>query len=310
MPSSTRRPPVRLPSLTTETVAAKKYKPITMARAHLKGDELVFANNNGFDQARTQGFFLLEMPPYIDFEHGDKFVSHFYKPTESGPMQSYTGFKLCQVPGDYQGYFDREHDQWENFYIERHNWSLLPPEVALLGEYMARIGIYILRTVLYHVGIPHHMWPLVTGNLSEHLGHQMLAFNHFRADKAVRGSKFHRDSGWVTVLRSTEPGLLAYIDNTLVAINPEPNHLIINFGSSLEVLTEELPIKIHANVHGVVQTERQHQHDRVSYAMFLDSHLAGSIYKYGPDGPRRVQSVAEFAQQEVSRTYDDNNGAL
>ena len=37
---------------------------------------------------------------------------------------------LRRRPGAYQGYFDREHDQWENFYIEQANWALLPAGVA------------------------------------------------------------------------------------------------------------------------------------------------------------------------------------
>jgi isopenicillin N synthase-like dioxygenase len=175
---------------------------------------------------------------------------------------------------------------------------------------MASIGVRVLRSVLNHLGIPRHDWSLLTSGLSDSLGHQMLAFNHFRADKLVRGSKFHRDSGWVTVLRSTEPGLLAYIDGELCAINPVPNHLIINFGSSIEVLTECMKPKVRANIHGVVQTERQGIDDRVSYAMFLDSNLDGGIYRYGPSGPIWLQSVSDFAIQEVGRTYDANDGTL
>jgi len=44
--------------------------------------------------------------------------------------------------------------------------------------------------------------------------------------------------------------------------------------------------------------------------VFLDSNLAGSIYRYDGRSPVRVQSVAEFAVQEVSRTYDDDNEKL
>ena len=135
----------------------------------------------------------------------------------------------------------------------------------------------------------------------------MLGFNHFRADKPKRGCKFHRDSGWVTVLRSTEPGLIAYIDGSLRSILPVPGHFIINFGSSIEVLSENLPQKVHANIHGVARTQRENLADRFSYVMFLDSHLGGDIYRYGSEGAQKVQSVAEFAAQEVSRTYDDDS---
>ncbi|NHB93948.1 hypothetical protein HHJ84_22040 [Photorhabdus heterorhabditis subsp. aluminescens] len=308
--SSTMRTPVKLPSMPSERAVTKTYQSVNMARSHLEGDNLIFADRDGFNRALQHGFFLLKVPSYMDFEYGDRFAYHFFEPATAGHLLPYTGFKSCTFSNGYEGYFDRKYDQWENFYIEQKNWNLIPPEVATLGRQMAHVGICILHSVLNHVGIPRSDWELVTSGLSEGQGHQMLAFNHFRSDKATRGSKFHRDSGWVTVLRSTERGLLAYIDDELLAIDPVPDYLIINFGSSIEVLTENLMMNVRANVHGVVRTERNGQRDRMSYAMFLDSNLAGNIYKYGPQGPIRVQSVEEFAVQEVSRTYDDNDGAL
>ncbi|PZU68709.1 MAG: hypothetical protein DI540_07760 [Sphingobium sp.] len=176
---------------------------------------------------------------------------------------------------------------------------------------MAHIGVTILRSTLAKVGIPQAEWSVLTGGLSEGDGHQMLAFNHFRSDKPARGSKFHRDSGWVTVLRSTEPGLVGYIGNELRSINPEPGHFIVNFGSSIEVLTEGLSLPVRANVHGVARTRRQPgQSERVSYVTFLDSDLDADIYRYGPHGREKLQTVAEFAVQEVSRTYDDDDLTL
>jgi len=134
----------------------------------------------------------------------------------------------------------------------------------------------------------------------------MLAFNHFRSTKDTRGSKFHRDSGWVTVLRSTEPGLLALIDGELRSVDPVPGYFIVNFGSSLEVLTERLPAPVRANVHGVAHTRRAPgTPDRTSYAIFLDSALGGTIHRWEDNTAHPVQSVAEFAEQEVNRTYDD-----
>ncbi|ETS29722.1 dioxygenase, isopenicillin N synthase [Photorhabdus khanii NC19] len=303
---STMRDPVKLPPMPSEITAAKTYKSANMARSRLEGDDLVFIDDDGFNRAIRHGFFLLEVPPYIDFEYGDRLAYHFFEPVTEGDLRPYTGFKSCTFSTGYEGYFDRKHDQWENFYIERKHWNLIPPEVATLGQYMAHAGICILRSVLNHVGIPRSDWELVTEGLSEGLGHQMLGFNHYRSEKATRGSKFHRDLGWVTILRTTERGLLAYIDDELLAIDPVPGYLIINFGSSMEILTEDLEINVRANVHGVVRTERNGQRDRMSYVMLLDNNPAGNIYKYDPKGPIKVQSFKEFVVQETSRAYDDN----
>lgn len=303
--STTIRRAVTLPPMPDEHEASRLYPVFEMACAHFEGHTLQFNARNGFDRALSDGFFLLKIPDDVSLDGGDRFVRHFFEPRADGKLAAYTGYRECIVPGDYQGYFDREHDQWENFYIEHNNWRILPASVARTGEAMSKIGIGILRATLGHLGIPEVEWDTLTGGLTANRGHQMLAFNHFRSDKLVRGSKFHRDSGWVTVLRSTEPGLLAYIDGGLCAINPKPDCFIVNFGSSIEVLTERLPRPVRANIHGVARTMPRHDgQERVSYVIFLDSDLHGDIYQYRGNAPVRVQSVKDFAIQEVTRTYD------
>ena len=303
--SSTFRAPVRLPAMPDEDEAARSYPAIRLERSAVVDGRLEFDNPGGFEQALAHGFFLVRMEDDVDTSDGDSFASHFFERSAGDALDTFRDFKDTDVPGEYQGYFDREHDQWENFYIERGNWQLLPKEVAGLGDKMANLGIEILRSVLSRLNLPEKDWLEVTGGLTGHGGHQMLAFNHFRPEKEVRGSKFHRDSGWVTVLRSTAPGLLVWIDGELHSVNPEPGYFIVNFGSSIEVLTWQLPTPVRANIHGVARTVRgDNREDRTSYVIFLDSRLDGSIYSYEDGAPRRLQSVAEFAEQEVNRTYN------
>ena len=309
--SSTVRAPVRLPAMPGEHEAATTYPAVELQRCELVDDRLVFADPHGFDRILAQGFFHLKMPDGLDTTPADSFAEHFHEIPRGDELDRFRGFRDTDVPGDYQGYFEREHDQWENFYIEMGNWHLLPDDVAAVGDRMTDIGIAVLRNVLEYVGILRSDWATVTSGLSAKRGHQMLAFNHFRPDKPVRGSKFHRDSGWVTVLRSVEPGLLALIEGELASINPTPGYFVVNFGSSIEVLTERMPRPVKANVHGVARTERgPQQPHRWSYVTFLDSDLAGDIYRYEHGEATVVQSVADFAVQEVSRTYDDNNTNL
>jgi hypothetical protein len=310
--SVTTRAPVHLPAMPGERDAARTYPSFEMERSRLAGDRLVFDRAGGLSRALSQGFFLIEIPRGVDTTPGDRFAAEFYQPRRGDALDLYRGFLDVTVPGDYQGYFDREHDQWENFYIEMANWdAVLPPGVARLGHQMTDLGIAVLRNILGHLELPERDWAKVTSGLSDKRGHQMLAFNHFRSYKPTRGTKFHRDSGWVTILRSVEPGLLGLVEGELRAINPVPGHFIANFGSSLEVLTGELPTPVRANVHGVARTERRAgEADRTSYVVFLDSNLAGSIYRYQDGVPRAVQSVAEFAVQEVNRTYDGDDHHL
>ncbi|WP_045824560.1 2OG-Fe(II) oxygenase family protein [Williamsia herbipolensis] len=292
----------------SEHEALERYSAIDLERCKLQDGELIFSRAGAFERALAQGFFLLQMPEGIKPAVGDQFAAHFFEDKKGDDLDRYRGYREVEIPGSYQGYFDRAHDQWENLYIEQSNWLLLPADIAELGRCMADLGIQVLRAVFRQLEIPEGTWDLISSGLSENQGHQMLAFNHFRSDKATRGCKFHRDSGWVTVLRSTEPGLLGLIEGELGTINPVESYFIVNFGSSMEVLTADLPTPVRANIHGVVATERAApQPDRVSYVTFLDSSLDGDIYSLDSAGtPHRIQSVADFATQEVSRTYDDD----
>lgn len=309
--SPTARAPVTLPPMPSEREAAAMHEPIRMARAVLDGERLVFSEPRGFDRAISEGFFLLAMPEGFDPGPGDRFARRFFEEPRGDAEDVYRGYRSVAIPGDYQGYFDRPHDQWENFYVERGNWGVLPPDVARMGAAMTSIGIRVLRAVLHEIAVPEPWWSQVTGGLSDFAGHQMLAFNHFRSDRPLRGSKFHRDSGWVTVVRSTDRGLLAYIDGRLRAVDPEPGFFVVNFGSSIEVLTEGLARPVRANVHGVARTERDESaEDRVSFVAFLDSALDGTIHRWEDDRAVPLQSVLEFAVQEVQRTYDGDDATL
>jgi hypothetical protein len=298
---ATLRPVDQIPPLPDEATAIVECKAVSMAQARMDDSRLVFSDGNQWDKVFHDGFFLLRIPKGMDFFAGDRFVERFYQPKDDDAL----GYRSVTFNERYQGYFDRPHDQWENFYVERRNWGAIPQEVAQLGHQMAELGVMVLSNVLQRLDIAENHWEEITGGLTSGGGHRMLAFNHFRSQIRARGCKMHRDSGWVTILRSYERGLLAFIDDQLRSINPIDDHVIVNFGSSLEVLTGIMPTPVRANVHGVAQTvEREHTGDRHSYAMFLDSNLDSTIYQMNDKTPRAVQSVAEFAEQEVARTYD------
>lgn len=301
---STLRPVERLPALPNERRALEDCDPVSMSLAWLDGEVLVFSEDDQWDKAFRDGFFLLRTPQEIDLSPGDNFVKEFYSPKDHGRVD----YRHVNFDERYQGYFDRPFDQWENFYVERANWGAIPKSVSDLGHELAELGIIVLKNVLRRLDIQECHWDRITGGLTAGGGHRMLAFNHFRSQKAARGCKMHRDSGWVTVLRSYEPGLLAFIDGELRAINPRDGHLIINFGSSIEVLTSALETIVRANVHGVAQTVgREPGADRHSFTMFLDSSLDGTIYQMNGQAPQAIQSVLAFAEQEVARTYDSDD---
>ena len=70
-----------------------------------------------------------------------------------------------------------------------------------------------------------------------------------------------------------------------------------------------LTTPVRANIHGVVRTLKKYDADegRMSYVIFLDSDLSGNIYRYHNGDFLKIQSMKDFAIQEVSRTYDDGD---
>jgi len=271
--SASYRGGLTLPSPLLQAHAQAMYPALALERARFSGSRLVFDSADGFVRSISQGFFLLKIPRGLVCEPVDQFARQFYLPAG--------GYRDMEVPGLYQGYFDRPDDQWENFYIERGNWHLLPQAVAMPGAHMASIGLHVLRNTLAFLELPVADWPRLSGGLSDNGGYQMLAFNHFRSSKNARGCKFHRDPGWVTVRRSIEPGMFAWVDGQIRAINPLPGYFIINFGSSFEVLTERLATPVRANIHGVAQLEpRPSEHERTTCTLFLGSALNAHLYQY------------------------------
>ena len=80
-----------------------------------------------------------------------------------------------------------------------------------------------------------------TGHALSGRGTYHLTFNHFRPEIDARGLNVHKDSGWVTVLRSLDPGLEVQRDGRWEPIDPEPGWFIVNFGCAMEILHETRP---------------------------------------------------------------------
>lgn len=287
-------------NLTVDSLEFKKLPILNLKKAEVIDGELKFETPCNFDQALQDGLFLVRIPPNLDVVSGDQFSHNFYKPKNGYLNDNYRGFQHVLFDQSYQGYFDRKEDQAESLYIEESNWkSFLPSELQTLGYQMIVLGINILKSILKKVEVHEQDWDQVTGDVVTHKGHQMLTFNHFRPEKDTRGMKLHTDSGWVTLLRSTKPGLVAVIDNKLFSVNPEKSFFIVNFGRTLEILTEKLKIPLKAQKHGVVKIRKQSDQnpDRISYTLFLDSNLKSNVYKYENKKAVFYKTMDEFIEE-------------
>lgn len=190
---------------------------------------------------------------------------------------------------------------------------------------MRTFSLSILRAVLHHLDLPEELWDEATGRALSDRGTYHLTFNHFRPEVRARGLNIHKDSGWVTVLRSVEPGLEVDRDGRWCPITPVPGTFIVNFGCAMEILTGAARTPVAAVAHRVVEqgaeqaagqaAGRGGRPDRWSYALFVDSSLdpqvSPGLFGYRPGtGLHLVTDFDRFLTDIVHNTYQRDTKGL
>lgn len=251
------------------------------ARLHV--DRLEFISEPGISQALEDGFFFVEQPAAMDLTAGDRFARSFYLPAPDGaPSDPYRGFAHWTPDrlATHEGYYQRDEDQTEQFFLERRFWdSVYPPQLVEQAAAMRDFALAILRGVLAELDLPTELWDEGTGRCLSGRGTYHLTFNHFRPAVRARGLNTHKDSGWVTVLRSREPGLEVARRDRWLPIVPRPGFFIVNFGCAMEILMRESRTPVAAVAHRVIEQPdtRGRKPDRFSYALFVDSSLDPAV---------------------------------
>lgn len=284
-------------------------------RAVLSARRLHFDRAEGLQQALRDGFFFVEPAQAFDLAPGDRFARQFYLSGHG----TYRGFctQTETELGKHQGYFCRDADQTEQFFLRSSDWHRLFPEaVRIQAQCMKTLAIEVLLAVLASLDIPPALWRKATGHCMASQGTHTLTFNHFRPQVNARGLNIHKDSGWVTVLRSLEPGLEVLRDGFWYPIDPRPGSFIVNFGCAMEILTRHTATPVAAVAHRVVQQPREPgKADRFSYALFLDSSLdkrfCEGLYSYRPQiGLRLEADFEQFLKSILEHTYEPHSAGL
>ncbi len=162
----------------------------------------------------------------------------------------------------------------------------------------------MLRAILSLTDIDPEFWSLATGGASDAQGSYHLTFNHYRPRFAGVGLASHKDDGFLTLLRTTEPGLEVNRNDRWEALEPSSDHFVVNFGLSMEVLTRGSSTPVRAIMHRV----RHQTHDRCSFAHFTSSHCTpgteAGIYSYATgEGLRRVCSSRDIIDANDEEIY-------
>ena len=285
--------------------------------ARLDEGRLVFDSPGGIEQVFKDGFFFVEQPPELTLETADRFARNWYLSEDSDAPDQFRGFSRLtgdklEPPATWLGYTDHKADQSEQFLLERAWWkSVYPREMVVQADALYDFTLGVLRAVLPHLDVPAELWDKATGGCSHSRGYYALMFNHYRPQMRARGLAVHQDTGWLSVVRSTEAGLEVDRDGEWYPVDPVPGKFIVNFGVLMEILTRKTRTPVAARPHRVVEQPdtRSTDSDRVSYVFFTDNSfdesVCSGIYEYESGvGLHCVKPVVQFYTEYLQNTFD------
>lgn len=277
----------------------------TLERATIHDGQLEFVTDGGIGKALDDELFRLAVPAELDLGPGIRFAREFWTEPAGTSTDRYRGFRSCP-----DVYFDRENFQTEHVLADR--WgrkSTFPSAVAALAENMNALALVVLRATLQQIGIDPSLWSTVTGGAAEDRGTHWFASNHYRPEREQPGCAPHKDTGFVTVLYIEHTGLEAAVENDWVPIEPTSGEFLVNFGGSLELLTERLPTPVRAVLHRVRHTApAPGAEHRFSFAAFINPPPSGDLYRMRTtEDAEAVQSVEEFLRDFNAKTWNDRH---
>lgn len=291
------------------------------AAAQLNDGKLIFGTPDGFERALADGFFFVQKPVGFDLSAGDRFAANFYLDRSGGDDDDeYRGFRAWNAAqlAEREEYYCRDADQVEQFFLEARFWNeVFPAALSRQAREMQRFAVAVVKAILERLDLPREAQERATGGILSERGTYHLTFNHFRPHVRARGLNIHKDSGWITMLRSLERGLEVRRDRQWLPIIPRPDAFIMNFGCAIEILTKDTRTPVAAVAHRVVEQRVQPEGvpDRFSYALFVDSSLdtrqCEGLYRFDPQsGLVLATDFNTFLDKILTDTYDRDTQGL
>jgi hypothetical protein len=270
-----------------------------LERAHVANGSLQFETALGQSRAFSDGIFLLRIPDGLDLSAGDGFAEQFFLGSGAAPYGRFRELGPAEFGDPLLGFHHRI-NQIEQFLLERRFLELCyPPEIALLGEQLIQLSQQIMSAVLRHVAVPPDLWSRATGGCADARGSYHLTFNHYRPEHEGCGLSSHKDDGFVTILRTTAPGLEVNRRDQWERVPVDHACFVVNFGLAMEILTAPCERPVTAIMHRVSHQDR----DRSSFGHFTSSCcLPGS-----DEGIYRYQAGTGLERICASRELIDNN---
>ena len=259
----------------------RKYDDRNIKKIHEPPKASIIENNLTFEsdelrnQAYSEGFFLLEIPENLRINELDQLNKDIFLNVKNH-LRHVDGKALKD---ELLGYHARS-NQIEQFLMESRYWKRYFSESKLETLfYYKNISSMIISDALRFSGIPEIYHKEGTGGCLSQGGTYHITFNHYRSTINSVGLGPHKDDGFVTILRTTSPGLEINRYDQWESIEPNPDYFIINFGLTMELLTQSAPKPLHSIFHRV----SQQNNNRFSFGFFASSRCHGhdaGIYTY------------------------------
>jgi hypothetical protein len=284
------------------------------ARAEIRDGSLHFETPDGWQDARTRGVFYLKAPSDVDYSAGVRFCESYHLERTGHADDPYRGFRAARLDGSVLGYSSAGNDQVERVQLELRLWERhLPAELPPILHGLNRLARTAVHGFFARCGVePAHV-AQVTGGMDTDEALQYCIFNNY-ASRTVAADGFtpHKDSGFITIMYSTEPGLEALEDGRWVPVDPIPGYLTAINGHSLEVLTARMPRPAAASYHRVrPMAPRPGREDRTSFGVYIGPRFEQDLYQYDESGNlTRFQSFMSFQRQKAAEMGYEFHPAL
>ncbi len=256
------------------------------ARAELRGGELHFETPDGWNNALARGLFYLRAPE-LDYASGMRLCRSYHLPRTGGPDDAYRGFREARLDGSVLGYSSAGNDQVERVQLEIALWErYLPAEVVPVLRALNDVARATVHAFFARCGVRPADIPRITGGMDGDTALQYCIFNNYASSAAADiGFTPHKDSGFITIMYSTEPGLEAFEDGAWVPADPVPGYLTMLHGDAMEVLTARLPESAAATYHRVRHMDPSPDAtDRTSFGVYIGPRFDQDLYQYDPRG--------------------------
>ena len=255
------------------------------ATAVLTDNGLSFEESDGLPRTLAHGLLYVRYPQSCDFDPGVKFARSYYLDADPGDADPFRGYRVRPLDGTQLGYSDPSADQVELFQLELPLWRrYLPPELATLLHNMNDVAKHVLFAICDAVGVREEHHDQIALGVSKDEALQYCIFNHYRRVRSSSvGFTAHKDSGFITVLYTTEAGLETLEDDRWLDVVPRPRHFTVVLGHSLEVLTANLARPARASYHRV-RSGQGDAPDRFSFGVYVGPHFEQDLYQYDCQG--------------------------